>query len=307
MPTSTDSWVNVRTPKAAITDLRRGVFESKFNREPFYIGHGLVAHPLFSLPRLIELSRFLPATSVEYNAGNLPINQNPDSTPRNGLSVEETIRRIEMCNSWLVLKNVEQHPLYKQLLDECLDSIAEFSETVAPGMTHREGFIFVSSPGSVTPYHIDPEYNFLLQVRGRKKVYLFDGRDRTLLTEREIEAFHAGASRNLVLADENRGKGTCYELEPGQGLHFPITHPHYVVNGPEVSISFSITFRNPESDRLEILYRMNHQLRRFGLAPRPVGQSPRRDALLYSMFRGIRAVKRWAIPGRTKQGLEFLA
>ena len=44
-----------------------------------------------------------------------------------------------------------------------------------------EGFIFVSSPGSVTPYHIDPERNFLLQVRGNKTMHMFDGSDRSLL------------------------------------------------------------------------------------------------------------------------------
>lgn len=300
MTSSTDTWPALRTPNATITDLRRSVFESKFNSEPFYISHGLVAHPLFSLPRLIELARFLPEASVEYNAGELPINQDPTTTPRNGLSVEETIRRIESCRSWLVLKNVEQHPQYKRLLDDCLDAIAEFSEMVEPGMYHREGFIFVSSPGSVTPYHIDPEYNFLLQVRGRKEVHLFDGRDRGLLSDRELEAFHAGASRNLVLAEENRSKGVCYELDPGQGLHFPITAPHYVVNGPNVSISFSITFRNPQSDRREILYRMNHFLRRFGVSPRPVGASSRRDAVLYAIFRAIRATKRLMIPNRPR-------
>jgi len=31
-------------------------------------------------------------------------------------------------------------------------------------MGRREGFIFVSSPGSVTPHHMDPEHNFLLQI-----------------------------------------------------------------------------------------------------------------------------------------------
>ena len=32
----------------------------------------------------------------------------------------------------------------------------------------REAFIFISSPNTVTPYHMDPEYNFLLQIRGTK-------------------------------------------------------------------------------------------------------------------------------------------
>ena len=37
-------------------------------------------------------------------------------------------------------------------------------------MTEREGFIFLSAPGSTTPAHTDPEHNFLLQVRGPKEM-----------------------------------------------------------------------------------------------------------------------------------------
>jgi cytochrome P450 len=41
----------------------------------------------------------------------------------------------------------------------------QFSEPLAPGMCQREGFIFISSPGAVTPFHLDPEHNFLLQIK----------------------------------------------------------------------------------------------------------------------------------------------
>ena len=40
-------------------------------------------------------------------------------------------------------------------------------------MLTSQGFIFVSSPNSVTPYHFDPEHNILLQIRGSKVMTQF--------------------------------------------------------------------------------------------------------------------------------------
>jgi len=266
-------------------------FRTHFNRKPFKIGHQLADHELFSLARLVELAQRLPIGRMEYNAGNLPVSQDPRSTPSNGLSTEETIRRIEECQSWMVLKNVEVDPDYRELLDACLDAIRPYSEPLAPGMYQREGFIFISSPGSVTPFHIDPENNFLLQIRGTKEVTLFDAGDRTVLPESDIEAFFTGAHRNLVYKDEYNGRGEKFDLLPGEGLHFPVIAPHWVQNGPAVSISFSITFRTADSESRAALYRLNSRLRQLGLRPSPVGRSPFRDALKVGILNAGRKIR----------------
>src|SRR5688572_9072304 len=86
-----------------LLDIDRAAFDADFGRRPFRIEHHLADHPLFQLPRLVELARCLPERSVKYNAGNLPINLDLEATPRNGLSIEETIWRIEECQSWMVL------------------------------------------------------------------------------------------------------------------------------------------------------------------------------------------------------------
>ena len=130
--------------------------------------HCLTDHALLQLPRLIELATVLPESSVEYNQADLPIEQEYLATPRNGLTIDQTIRQIEECHSWMVLKNVERNPPYKALLDECLEEIAPHVRTMSPQLENREAFVFVSSPQAVTPYHCDPEHNFLLQIRGDK-------------------------------------------------------------------------------------------------------------------------------------------
>lgn len=260
-------------------------YAADFNRRPFTIRHSLAHHPAFRLERLIELARRLPPDAVEYNAGDLAISQDPRLTPQNGLSVEETIRRITERRSWMVLKRVEVDPVYQCVLDDCLDQLAP----LAPDMRTRRAFVFISSPGSVTPYHIDHEYNFLLQIRGRKSLSIFD---RCVVSEEELERFYRGAHRNLVFDDDKARHAHSFDLGPGDGVHIPVNAPHYVVNGTEPSISFSITFRTPEGDRRSAVYLVNERLRRLGIAPRAVGAAPIVDRAKYLGFALLKQAQR---------------
>lgn len=260
-------------------------FEEHFSRRPFLIGHRLCGHPLFETERILELARTLPERNIEYNSGDIPISMEAGHTPRNGLTPEETIRRIRDCRSWLVLKYVEQDRDYADLLNECLQELKVHTEGIAPGMTQPQAFLFVTSPESVTPYHIDPEHNFLLQIRGTKQIRMLDGTDRSIVSEEDLENFYADKGRNLSLRLEQMNSGWSYDLQPGQGLHFPVTFPHWVKNGDDVSISFSVTFRTPDLDRRRALYQINEHLRRHGHAPTPVGRNRLRDNLMYASFR----------------------
>jgi hypothetical protein len=252
--------------------LDAATFRSNFNRRPFRIRHTLSENALFSLPRLIELSRRLPRRLVEYNAGDVPVSLDPSLTPQTGLTIEETIRRIEECRSWMVLKNVEHDPEYADLLYRCLDEVNVYSELLDPGMFKREGFIFISSPGSVTPFHIDDEANFLLQIHGQKFMNVFDRDDRSLVSEEQLERFAMGIGhRNLEFRPEFQDKARVFELNPGDGVHVPVTAPHWVKNGDSFSVSFSITFHTRGTERRRLVYAANLALRRLGLKPTPYG------------------------------------
>ena len=266
-------------------------FEKHFAREPFLIDHSLSDHPLFDLNRIVELTKSLPEDCIEYNAGNLPVSLDPELTPRNGLSPEETVRRIEECQSWMVLKYVERDPAYKELLDECLSLIEPYTDPIAPGMTQPQAFVFVTSPGSVTPYHIDPEHNFLLQVQGSKQIRMLDGRNKEIVSETDLEHFYSDQGRNLKFKSEHEQTGWTFDLQAGKGLHFPVTYPHWVKNGDSVSISFSITFRTPDLDRRRALYQVNNSLRQKGMSPSPVGQNRLRDSIYYNGFRVLRKIR----------------
>lgn len=251
----------------------RRTLEAYFDRRPFYVTNALENHPLFELPRLIDLARALPEDHVEFNQGDLPVGA-PKQSPRNGLSAEETLWRIAECGSWMVLKHVQRDPAWAQLLDACVGPLEEAARAFVGRTYGRDAFVFISSPHAVTPFHMDPEHNFLLQVRGSKTIYMWGPEDRFVIGERDLETFYAAFETRNLPWDE-RFAVTAYQLPlvPGQGLHFPATAPHWVKNGPEVSISFSITFRSEATARRERLYRLNARLRRLGLEPTPVGRN----------------------------------
>lgn len=250
--------------------------------------HNLSDHPLFEMPRLLQLCRDLPEDRVEYNGGNLNIEQDSQLTPHTGLSPEETIRNIAECGSWLVLKNVERDRQYRELLHEAVKPLRE----AVPGAHALEGFVFVSSPYAVTPFHMDPEHNFLLQIKGSKQINIFDQEDRELVSAEQLEIFFGGSThRNMKLQDDYHGKEQVFDLAPGMGLHFPVTAPHWVSVGPDISISFSVTFRSELSRRQSVLHYINGRIRRMGMKPSPVGQSHLRDNSKYLAYQAIHSVK----------------
>jgi hypothetical protein len=288
--------------KSHFLDFQESEFKEKFPDLGFKIQHQLCSRPEFTLDRLAELAQRLPNDLVEYYAGDVPVAQRSKQYPKNGLSVVETVRQIEQCGSWMVLKSVHVDPVYNEilqgLLSEWYGQIDARQFEALRGKLHREhAFIFISSPNSVTPYHVDDEHNFLLQIRGSKKVSMWDPKDRVVLSESEVESqlqfWHdEDYERYVPYKEEFQERATVYNLNPGEGLHFPLAAPHWVKNGPEISISFSITFRSELAERLARIYYVNRRIRRRGLDPVPPMQSPWRDALKDGAFRVARKSSR---------------
>ncbi len=266
-----------------------------YPERPVLLPHGLVDHPLLQLDALAALAGRIRPVDVEYNRGDLPVGIRPEETPGNGLGVEETIRSIEHCGSWMVLKFVEQDPAYRALLAETLAEIEPLVRPVTGPMLKQEAFVFISSPDAVTPFHFDPEHNILLQVRGRKTMHVFPAGDERLESGEAHETFHNGGHRNLPWCDNFAEHAAAFGLVPGKAVYVPVKAPHWVRNGPEVSISFSITWRSEWSYREEYARRMNALLRRAGLRPGEPGRYPHQNhvkSLGYRIFDKTRRATR---------------
>ena len=241
------------------------------------LSHDLADHPLLSREALAALAERLPSDRVEYNRGDLPLGIRPEETPQNGLSIGETIRGIDSNGSWMVLKNVERDRLYGSLLDSALSEIASIVKARTGPMLNREAFIFLSSPNSVTPFHMDPEHNILLQIEGEKTMTVFPSGDRALVPAELSEAFHGGGHRNLPWDELFLTKAQAVHLCPGDAILVPVKAPHFVRNGNAVSISFSITWRSRRSVAEGELQSLNAWLRQRSLPLIPVRRAPERQ------------------------------
>ncbi|MBU6395479.1 MAG: cupin-like domain-containing protein [Sphingomonadales bacterium] len=256
---------------------------------PITFRHHLAVEGLLTREALADLAEFLPADSVEYNLGDLPLGVDPDAVERPALSAAEVIREIDRAGSWLALKRIEQHPDYARLLHDVLGEVREVVAARTGAMERCEAFVFVSSPHAVTPLHFDPEHNLLLQIEGEKVMTMFPVADEAIAPPRVHELFHLGAHhRNLEWRDEFQPRGRAFPLQPGVGLHVPVKAPHYVRNGPAPSISLSVTWRSEWSCAEADARAFNHILRSAGLAPKSPQPYPARNLGKSLAYRAIR-------------------
>lgn len=245
------------------------------DRAPVRVRHSLDATGLLDLPRLAELAASLPAASVEHNLGAVPLVLPGGVAPQASLTPREIVETIETNGCWMVLKNVEQDPDYAALLDACLDEV-EPAVTASEGRSVvREGFIFLSAPGSVTPTHIDPEHNVLLQVRGTKTMVVGRFADDDALAV-QAERLHSGEHRNLADAAVDLEE---FDLAPGDGVYVPVHAPHVVRNGPAASVSLSVTWGTRETVRAGRVHGLNARLRARGRVGARPGESVGRDSV----------------------------
>lgn len=267
-------------------------FALHYPEVPHILAHNLREHPLLDIEALATLGDALPPASVEYNKGDLPVGIDPEKVPTNGLTIGETIRTAESSGSWAVLKNIEQMPAYAALLNGLLAELKPHIEAKTGRMLKPQGFIFVSSPNAVTPYHFDPEHNILLQLRGTKVMTQFPAGDALYAPDETHEGYHTGGHRNLVWRDALAAGGNEWPLQAGDALFVPVMAPHFVRNGPHVSISLSITWRSDWSFAEADARAFNAVLRKMGLRPQAPGRFPARNQIKAIAWRVLRKLRR---------------
>jgi hypothetical protein len=265
-------------------------FRAAYPDDHAKLQHDLLNHPLLTREAIAQLAERHPADRIEYSLGTVPVGIRAEDTPSNGLTVGDTIRTIEENKSWIVIKNVERDPAYGALLDSLLGELKPYVEPITGPMEHREAFIFFTSPGSVTPFHMDPEHNILLQIAGEKTMNAFPAADPALVPPEQSEAFHAGAHRNLEWDETFLAKADPVHLKPGEAVLMPVKAPHFVQNGDNVSISLSITWRSERSVAENELHSFNRLLRAKGLPLVNVSHAPEKQKVARLGYRVMRKV-----------------
>jgi len=291
---------------AHLIEFDRDQVRNKLNREWFAVEHHLSSHPLFSLPRLVELAKTTAAKRpqfLHFDVGAKSVGQRWDETPSSEWTVDETIRRIQNAGAWIVIRRADQDPDYGRLLNECMDELLEHADPALERQIKiREVILFITSPNRLSTYHIDRECNFLLQISGEKMLYVFDRNDREVLPEKEIERFWSVDHNAAVYKPHLQDRAYPFLLRPGNGLHIPINCPHWLQNSNNISISLSVNFQFRDSVAGN-LYRANYFLRRCGITPSSPGRHPLRDAVKTGIFTGVKGTID-ATPDRLKDAVK---
>lgn len=254
------------------------------------LSHRLAGHPLFTLAALKDLALRLQPSDMLACRGDVPLNAGSSGAPPTGRSVAETIDTIGRCGSWVVLKRVEQDPAFGELVKGLLQEIEPFVLPITGPMLRRETFVFVSSPDATTPFHFDPEHNILMQIQGTKKVTVLPPGDDRIAPGPAHESYHLDGSYGLAWQDEFASLAQSFTLAPGDAVHVPVKAPHWVRNGPDVSISLSITWRSGWSLREGYAHEFNRVLRGFGVSPRPPRRFPADNHAKALAFQCLRKV-----------------
>lgn len=256
--------------------------------------HNFHEHPLFQVAELIKLGKELaPFEQCRFmRPGLTPASVIAhDSRHPDGRSIDEFFERLEEPASSVALYNIEVIPRYQALLHAVVGTMQDSVESEQPDVFRVNGFVFISAPPSVTPFHIDRENNFWLQLHGHKIMNVWDHRDRRIVPAEAVEDFIVTHSlRKVRYSEEFRARSHEFHACPGDGVYFPSTSPHMTRSDPDwtapgdrVSISIGVTFYTSVTRQVARVHQVNRVLRRSGLSPRYPGESPRTDAFKASL------------------------
>ncbi|RYY76316.1 MAG: transcriptional regulator [Gammaproteobacteria bacterium] len=253
----------------------------------FKFNHKLLGHPSLSMENLARVLPELPAGRVEFSKGLLNVNDDFEKTLENQtckIKLEEIIENIRTSNSYIMVNHPDVHPSFAPIKRQLVEDVESIMRRLGIGKEAIDPrlFLFIASPNSVTPFHIDRYSNFLMQFRGSKHVSVFPQWDERAVTAKHHEAYMAYANTKLPFNDEIDALGTRFEFKPGEAIHIPFLAGHHVRNGSEdVSISMAIFFNTEQNNAWRKALRFNgiarNVLKKVGLSPAPVGQQAWRD------------------------------
>jgi hypothetical protein len=268
---------------------------SLVDRGSFVCGHKLMGHPALSLESLCRVLPRLPPGQVMYATRRLATEDNFEKTFKQrplDRSVAETIETIRESDSYIMVNSPQVDESFADIYQDLIHDVQAlmWERGVGDKAISPKLYLFIASPNSVTPFHIDRYSTFLMQFRGSKWVTVSDPWDERVVTSPDRENYVSYVSTQLPWTPEKDGVSTRYWFEPGQALHIPFVAGHHVHNGPDdVSISMSIIFNTPQTvdwrDALNFNQRARKVLRRVGLGPGPVGVNPDRDATKAKLWR----------------------
>ena len=249
-------------------------FDNRFPGQAAEFTHELHLDDRVTLAAVADLADRLPRQSVIADTAAQPLLVPQGGPPRGALDRPgDVIRDMRNANAWLTLLNVEADPGMAELMNANLNQL-ESGMIARQGnrrgkMRKRVAFVFVSSPNSVTPVHFDIEHSLLMMVSGKKTVSI--GRfESDAVRRHEVDRYWDGSHGRI---ENLPPEVATYTMTPGRAVYIPPGTPHWVHNGPDISLSVTLTYFTAATVRENRIEDFNSHLRRRHMKPREPGHS----------------------------------
>ena len=267
-----------------------------WGNQPIQLAHELHKSPLFSMETLAELIQRYPRehySLVQTGA------RGSGRVWREGeigkLSGRQVMDAISHGGLWLNMRDVGAvDRRYRTLIDGMFEEVA----AKVPGFEawgHQES-ILISSPDAQVYYHADLPGQGLIQLAGRKRVYVYPN-TLPFLTPQHLEDIAVyNVEVDIPYEPWYDKHAKVFDIGPGQMLNWELNAPHRVENLDTFSVSMTVSYTNDQIRRSEIVNLANGLLRhRFGYRPRTRnlrGPSYFAKAVLQKLYRDSGWVKR---------------
>lgn len=223
------------------------------------LAHDLAGRPELTLGAIGRVAAILDPSDIEQHLADIPVLHPTGAVRRLHQPFAEIVAMDPGTSWWVMLGALARVEPFRTMATEVAAPWRDATAETEGGLRERFASVFVASPGSVVPLHIDYQHNVLAQIAGTKQVTI--GR----IPEETIEECVTSGVRNLRVPPETT---ETFVLRPGEGLFVPACTPHSVVGLEGISISLSSMWVTTWAQREHMARYWNARLRRLGLRPR---------------------------------------
>lgn len=234
-----------------------------YPQAPGLLRHYLSDEPLLCHAALADAARRLPPAHVEQRVHDAADGEE-FCMITDAIDAAAAIAAGGADKTWIMLRYIEQLPDYHALIHRLLHDLAPAIGAGSGAVRDVKGFVFISAPGTHTPFHFDAEYNILFQIAG-DKIFATYPPAPPFLALGQREAYHRSGENMLGWQPDFASVGQQHQLVPGDALFVPHAAPHWVHAGDAPTVSLSVTWQSRASQAGADALALNPLLRRWGL------------------------------------------
>jgi hypothetical protein len=241
-----------------------------WTHQPIRLEHQMHTSPAFAVDELARLIENYPREHYSLvQTGARGASRVWREGDIGNLSGRQVIEAISRGGLWLNMRDVGAvDSRYRELVDRMFEEIVAKVPGFKTPRGHQES-ILISSPDAQVYYHADLPGQSLVQISGRKRVWVYPNSAPFIAAEHLEDIALFNVEVDLPYKDWYDDHAKVLDIGPGQMLGWQMNAPHRVENLDSFSVSMTISYTNDEIRRAEIVNLANGLLRhRFGYRPR---------------------------------------